>query len=60
MGLKETTDLLPDCKARIQKALEDLQALWEEIGEEEEFKETEECKTGEGLMAEVRDFLASF
>ena len=58
-GLTETMNMLPDCKSRIQKALDDLQALYEDIGENEEFKATEECSTGEGLMAEVRDFLAS-
>lgn len=52
----ETAQMVPNCKTRIQSALEDLENLLTDLDGDAELKETEDWKTAEKLLAEVKAF----
>ena len=54
--IAETAQMIPNCKTRIQGALEDLENLMQDLDDNAELKETEDWKTAEQLLAEVKAF----
>lgn len=52
----ETAQMVPNCKTRIESALQDLENLLADLDDNAELKETEDWQTAEQLLAEVKAF----
>nr|AHG99262.1 beta-tubulin cofactor A [Euplotes focardii] len=55
--MQESLDLLPDCKNKIESALEDLKGLVEDYEDTEEYKESDEGQNANGIIAEASEFI---
>ncbi len=56
LQLAETAQLLPNCKTRIEGALEDLKNFMSENEENDDLKSVEEWTQAEQVLAEVTAF----
>ena len=54
--MQESLDMLPSCKTKIESALEDLKEVVEDQQENEDYKESEEGKNAEAIIAEANAF----
>ncbi len=55
--IAETAQMLPNCKNKIESAIEELKNLMSEHEEEEELKQGEEWKVAEMTLAEACAFI---